>query len=243
MIFRRTIFTAIFVGLIAGLILSAIQVYSVNPIIYAAETYEIPESHDHEHSDEAWAPADGAERTQFTIISNISAGIGFAAVLLALMSQLQLQGLTQLSPVKGLIWGLSGFVAFFVAPGLGLPPEIPGIEAEPIAFRQAWWLFTVLAVMLGLLVLAFAPRWYKVRGVVALVVPYLLPIPHHAGAAFNHPDAEALAHLNRLHQEFIVASGAANLLFWLSLGLVSAWALNRWILTAHANQQSDYANG
>ncbi len=143
MIFRRIIYTALFVGCIAGLLLSAAQIITVNPILFAAEAFEsekpVNESVAHLHDDghshhhgEGWAPEDGVERTGFTIFSNISAGIGFAAMLLALMSQVQCQGFTQLSVSKGVLWGLGGFVAVFVAPAIGLPPEIPGIEAAAL---------------------------------------------------------------------------------------------------------------
>ena len=162
MIFRRTIVSAILVGLLAGLLLSAFQVLTVNPIIFAAESFEIPETHDHEHSDEAWGPSDGTERTAFTVLSNVFAGIGFAAIVLSMMSQLQVQGVTRLSALKGLAWGLAGFIAFFVAPGIGLPPEIPGIEAQPVENRQLWWLFAVISVATGFLLISFAP--IKLKG-------------------------------------------------------------------------------
>lgn len=235
MIFRRTIFSAVIIGLLAGLTLSMFQILTVNPIIFEAETYEVEEAHDHashnhHHNAEAWAPTDGTERTLYTIIANISAGIGFAAVLLALMSQLQLQGITQLNLLKGLAWGAAGFIVFFAAPGIGLPPEIPGIQAQPLEHRQGWWLLTIVAVALGLMILAFAPLKLKVLGILSVALPYLVPIPRHQGSTFTHPDAAALEALTRLHQEFIVASGVSNMAFWLVLGFASAWLLNAWVL-------------
>lgn len=246
MIFRRTIFSALIVGLMAGMVLSLFQVLSVNPIIFAAETFEIESSHDHgshDHSAEAWSPEDGTERTGYTILANVSAGIGFAAVLLALMSQLQLQAITRLTLLKGLAWGVAGFTVFFVAPGIGLPPEIPGIEAKPVEHRQTWWLFTVILVALGLLVIAFAPLKFKALGLVSLALPYLVTIPHHQGPAFAHPDAQAVETLTRLHQEFIVASGMSNLAFWLVLGLASAWLLNAWVLKGVDSEHSGNVSG
>lgn len=233
MIFRRIILAALLVGFVAGLVLSAAQIAAVNPIIFAAESFEVEGAHDHgshDHSEEEWAPADGAERTGYTIVANVLAGIGFSAVILALMSQIQLQGLASVTPLKGLLWGFGGFVAFFVAPGIGLPPEIPGIEAAPVEHRQAWWLLAVVSVGVGLLVLSFAPLKLKALGVVLAALPYLVNIPHHQGAAFAHPDAEAVATLTQLHQQFIIASGFSNFAFWLVLGAVSAWLLKAWVL-------------
>ncbi len=231
MIFRRIIYSALLVGLLAGLVLSVAQITTVNPIIFAAETYEVA-GHDHgshDHSAEAWAPEDGFERTLYTVFANVSAGIGFAAILLALMSHLQLSGITTLSLPKGILWGGAGFVAVFVAPAIGLPPEIPGIEAAALEKRQLWWVLAVVGVAIGLLIISFAPIKYKALGLVALIIPYIVNIPHHEGPAFAHPDPSAVEALTSLHSQFIVNSALSNLLFWLALGLVAAWVLNRWV--------------
>ena len=246
MLFRRIIFCALFVGLLSGLLFSGFQYFSVSPIIFQAEAFELSEpvsepvvdDHHHgqsagaahSHDTEAWAPEDGTERTLYSILSNVLAGIGFAAVVLALMSQLQLQGITKLSPLKGLLWGTAGFIAFFAAPGIGLPPEIPGIEAAPIENRQSWWTFTVIASGLGLAVLAFAKGYFKVLGLVLMALPFIIGAPHVVGPEFAHPDAAAVSTLVELHQQFIIASGISNLIFWLAIGGLSAWALNRKIL-------------
>ena len=148
MLLRVIIYSALLIGLLVGLLLTGLQSVVVNPIIFASEAYETeevapvaaaPYAHDHgahEHNDEAWGPEDGAERLFYTALANVIASIGFAAVLLALMSQTQLQGWTSSSLGKGVLWGLAGFIAFFAASGMGLPPESPGIEAAPLASRQ-----------------------------------------------------------------------------------------------------------
>lgn len=254
MIFRRLIISALLVGLLSGLILSLVQVMAVNPIIFAAESFEVSESepathvqhdnsdgHSHTHSEEAWSPNDGAERTLYTMISNVLAGIGFSALLLALMSQLQGQGLARVNLLKGCIWGVAGFLAFFVAPGIGLPPEIPGIEAAVIESRQLWWTITVTGVGVGLLLLFFAPMKLKILGAFSILAPYLMSIPHNDGPAFSHPDPEAVEKLTELHQQFILASGFTNLVFWLALGAISAWALNRFVSNTSRRHEESYA--
>jgi len=254
MIFRRLIVSALLVGLLSGLILSLVQIMAVNPIIFAAETFEVSEpetsvhdhhdhsnGHSHTHSEDAWSPIDGVERTLYTVLSNVLAGFGFSAVLLALMSQLQGQGLTRVNVLKGCIWGVAGFLAFFVAPGVGLPPEIPGVEAAVIGSRQLWWAAAVSGAGAGLLLLFFAPTKFKALGVLAILVPYLMPIPHHDGAVFAHPDTYAVERLTELHQQFILASGITNLIFWLALGAISAWALNRFIYRASRRHEENYA--
>lgn len=245
MLFRRLILNALLVGLLAGLVLSLVQILAVNPIIFAAETFEVAEpvevtgahahasdGHDHVHDSEAWAPEDGWERTGFTVLSNVLAATGFASVLLACMSILQLLGVTRVNVGKGVLWGIAGFTAFFLAPAVGLPPEIPGVEAAALESRQLWWLAAVGGVGLGILMLFFAPRYVKILGALAIATPYLMPIPHLDGPAFTHPDPAAVLALTDLHQQFIVASGAVNLLFWVVMGALAAWAFNRFVLPA-----------
>ena len=122
MVFRRIIFNALLAGIIAGLLFSVAQVLLINPIIFDAESYEVEHDHGgHDHSSEAWAPQDGSERIAYTVIANICSGIGFASVLIAIMSQLQAMGLKTLSAAKGILWGCGGYAAMYVAPSIGLP--------------------------------------------------------------------------------------------------------------------------
>ena len=55
----------------------------------------------------------------------------------------------------GLLWGLAGFVVFTAAPGLGLPPELPGMPVAPLTARQTLWIATAAATAGGLCLLAF----------------------------------------------------------------------------------------
>jgi len=245
MIFRRLIFSALMVGVICGLLLSATQILSVNPIILYAETFEVSGSHSHtsenEHSHDVQAElATNDHRDLYTIYANISAGIGFSAVLLSFMSQFQIMGITRLTALRGLLWGGAGFITFFVVPAFGIPPDIPGIESAPVEQRQIWWLIAVVCVGLGLLALAFAPLRYKIFGVTAMFFPYLLNIPRHEGPVFTHVDPDVVKTLTELHQQFIVVSSLNNLLFWLALGFFSALSIKLWI---HGNRsEGTHAN-
>lgn len=238
MFFRMIVSSALLIGLVAGLLLTAGQQLGVVPIILAAEKYEIADestavsAEDHGHANDghhhdaaAWAPSDGWERTFYTFVANVFAAVGFSAVLMALMCQLQLFGLTRLTPKKGMLWGVAGFVCVFVAPGIGLPPEIPGVEAAAVKSRQAWWFMAVLSSAVGVGVLLLTPSWYRLIGLVFLAAPYIFGAPHSAGPLFSHPDPNAVAALSELHIQFIIASGITNLLFWLVLGGACAYAI------------------
>lgn len=249
MIFSRIIYSAILIGIVTGVLLSCLQVLSVNPIIFAAETFEVEEvaagdiagdhsghSDDHgqaatgghAHDADAWAPADGLERTSYTFLANVLASTGFAAILLALMSQFWLTRERDISWSQGLLWGLAGYLALFIAPAIGLPPEIPGALAAPVEHRQIWWALTALSVSIGLVVFAFASLKFKALGLLFLVIPYVVGAPQSQGPMFQHPDPSAVAALTSLHQQFVVASGITNLAFWLLLGVACRLAFNRW---------------
>ncbi|WP_148862702.1 CbtA family protein [Marinobacter fonticola] len=194
----------------------------------------------HHHGGDDWAPADGAERTFYTALSNIFAGIGFAAVMLVVMAQLRERGKLALTPTRGLLLGGLGYLAVFVAPSIGLPPEIPGTAAAPLEARQLWWAFTVSMVLAGFALLFLARGWIKLVGVPCLVLPYLVVPAHPDGPLFSHPDPEAVAALNELHHEFIWASGMTNLVFWLMAGLFCVLALKR-LYDASPEQRDEVA--
>lgn len=243
--FRSLVFGACLIGLVLGLTTTALQSVGVTPILLAAEQYEVDEaplssavdsghSHDHSHGEagthqhdaEAWAPADGAERLFYTAVSNVCAGIGFSAILLVVMNQLRERGRLQLSPGRGLAVGVAAYLAVFVAPSLGLPPEIPGAAAAALESRQLWWLATVILACIGLALLMLAKRWRRLLGLPLLLLPQAW-VPTHQGPLFANPDPQAVAALTALHREFILASGLTNLVFWLLAGVLCAVVLKR----------------
>lgn len=236
MIFSRIIYSAILIGIVTGVVLSCLQVVSLNPIIFAAESFEVDagsaaedhSGHSHEHSQDAWAPADGLERTAFTFLANVLASTGFAAILLAVMALFWLPREHNISWSQGLLWGLAGYLAVFVAPAIGLPPEIPGALAAPVEHRQLWWALTAFSVSIGLGLFTLAPAKFKALGLLFLALPYVVGAPHGDGPMFQHPDPAAIAALNDLHQRFVVVSGINNLVFWLLLGIACRLVFNHW---------------
>lgn len=225
-LFRRIVFAAVLAGAVAGLAYAAIQQWRVVPLILEAETYETADHHHgvetapHAHASaeaaEPWAPADGFERTAYTTLATVLAGVGFALIMGAISV---LTGIA-ITPQNGVIWGLAGFLTFSLAPAFGLSPELPGMAAAEVGPRQVWWWGTALATGLAILAIAwFRTPWVILGALVVAAVPHILGAPMPA----DHHSAVP-AHLA---SAFAASALAASLLFWLALGTILGWANNR----------------
>jgi cobalt transporter subunit CbtA len=229
-VFRNVVFVAALAGLLAGIVMAAMQTYSTVPLIKKAETFENGGGHDraaaaaeaavlhshgdatpaHEHDEEAWAPADGFERFAYTVLANIVTAIGFALVLVA-VSEI-FGGIA--SWRQGIFWGFAGFAVFTLAPGLGLPPELPAMPAADLGDRQVWWTATVIATAVGLGLIAFRSGLvWSLVGVALLVAPHIIGAPQ----PVSH-DSPIPADL---HHQYVVAATVTNLIFWVVLGGVA----------------------
>ncbi|MCK9398112.1 MAG: CbtA family protein [Methylobacter sp.] len=211
--FRELITAALWTGLLAGLLLTAVQQIQVIPTLLQAEVYEenaaaaVAANPENSHEHHEWQPENGWQRTFFTAVANISLGVGFALLIGSVMC---LRGRPSSWRI-GLLWGLAGYLTFFVAPSLGLPPEVPGTETAKLADRQSWWLITVLDTGFGLSLLAFAKtRTNKFFGAALLAAPHLISAPQ--------PEIHSSAAPAELAQSFIVATVFANAVFWLAIG-------------------------
>jgi cobalt transporter subunit CbtA len=171
--------------------------------------------HAHASDTEGSGFAGLSERTLYTLLASVLTGITFSLLLSAAMTFYG-KGNARL----GLLWGLAGYLAFFVAPSLGLVPELPGTEAAAIEHRQLWWVSTVIATIAGLALLVFAKSWVlKGVGLLLLAIPHIVgaPMPaHHGGLA---PE--------ELSRAFMWMTAIANFIFWVALGVLTGFLLNR----------------
>lgn len=214
--FTRIVSAAALAGVFAGMLLTAIQQIQIAPLIRKAEVQEEAATaasqpvHQHASSvptQEAWAPTADWERLLAAAVSNTSLAIGFALLLGAAMSQ---RG-SKTGFRAGLLWGIAGYAVFFVAPSLGLPPELPGTEAAPLNDRTLWWVGTVVVSAEGLWLAAFSNKsTIRVLGLVLLVAPHAIGAPQPA----IHDQTNSV----ELAKEFLRATYLANAAFWLILG-------------------------
>ena len=217
--FRNIIVVAALAGAIAGLGMTVAQQLTTVPLILKAEVYEqsaAPSAHEHgdaaaaqghEHSEDGWSPADGFERTFFSFLANVVTGIGFALLLVA-TSEL-FGGIRDWR--QGVFWGLAGFAIFTLAPGLGLPPELPAMPAAALGARQLWWVATVVCTATALGLLVYRRSLPAVGAAMALlIVPHLIGAPQPASYATPIPEG--------LHHSFVVTVALTTLLFWVLLG-------------------------
>ncbi|MDB6060131.1 MAG: cobalt transporter subunit CbtA [Verrucomicrobiaceae bacterium] len=181
--------------------------------VMANVEHEPENAHEHHHDADEWKPDNGWQRISFTLVSNIVMGVGYALVLVGIYTLWQRpRGIGQ-----GLLFGLAGFAVFFAAPGLGLPPELPGTEAAALAARQQWWVGTAIATAIGLGLLFAQKNWLlRAAGVAVLVAPHVIGAPHLATEASLAPET--------LQTHFRVATTVCNAAFWLLLGAISALA-------------------
>lgn len=166
---------------------------------------------DHDHGAGAWEPQDGFERNAYTAAANVLTAIGFALLLAGFFAVRSGATGASVSWHEGLLWGLAGFAVFTLAPGLGLPPELPGVPAAPLLSRQIWWLAAVLATAGGLALIVFrrsVPA--AIAGVILLTLPHLIGAPELASIETNVPSS--------LSHQFVTAVTVTSLVFWTLLG-------------------------
>ena len=206
---RRVLSAACVAGFVSGLLLSALQQWQVVPLLRAAEVYET--EHDHAASAERAAVVetrafDGWEAPATLAAANVALGVGFALILAGVSSLRRSEGWR-----AGALWGLAGYIVFFVAPSLGLPPTLPGVPIAPLGPRTAWWLFAVGCSAGGLWLIVFArPVPLRALGIALLLVPHAIGAPR-----LDAPSSLVPAELSR---GFVRATYLCNAVFWVLIG-------------------------
>jgi cobalt transporter subunit CbtA len=195
--YSRILISAIFAGAGAGLIAGVLQLIFVQPVLLHAELYEsgaLVHFGGATNSAHPLLPGFDVVRDGLSLIFTMLIYTGYALLLIALMSLAEDQG-AQIDGRTGIIWGVAGFVAFHLAPGFTLAPEVPGVAAADVTARQIWWFATVIMASIALWMLAFGRNWvmWGTAGVL-LIAPHVIgapepdvftgPVPTEIGALF-----------------------------------------------------------
>lgn len=139
----------------------------------------------------------------------------------------------QVSWRTGLGWGALGFLAFTVAPAIGVEPTLPGTPTADLAARQSWWLFTALVTASGLAVLLASRRaWAIAVAVVLILAPHLIGAPT--------PSTSDPLVPSELSQQFLLSVLFNSAVFWLMVGSLSGLMASRLELSRdpRANRRS-----
>ncbi len=255
MIFQRLIWSGLAVALMVGTVQTGVQRWQAAPIILAAEVYEDQKAeapapaqavaahthaedaaaaheHGHEHgAAKEWEPANGTERIGWTWVANMLHAFSMALLVFAVMGVWRYQRGAALAalPLAGLV-AAAGWLSFHLWPTLGLPAEVPGMEAAPLHARQVWWALAVGSAAVACALMGFAKaKWRWPAAAVLLALPFVLGAPHLQGDALAGFSPEAHAALEQLVQQFVWATTWVALSFWLSMGLACGLAFQRWL--------------
>ncbi|MDH2310709.1 CbtA family protein [Methylobacterium brachiatum] len=226
----RLLSAALAAGFLAAVVVTGLELTLTSPLIVAAERYEHQQTHqaerglpivlahaghDHAAPDAApeWQPGEGLPRMAFTALATLVGAVGYALLLGAAILACGREPTRQV----GVAFAIAGFASVALAPGLGLPPELPGSEAAPLATRQAWWVMTAAATGMGLYLIAIRRSLIAILGgLVLIIAPHVAGAPQVPEAASELPAA--------LAAQFAARSLAISFVFWLLIGLGFGWA-------------------
>ena len=195
--YARYLIAALFAGATTGLIAGILQLLFVQPVLLHAELYE---SGTLVHfgatavSAHPELPGFDAMRDLLSVIFTMLTYTGYALILLAAMGIAEDRG-ARIDGRTGILWGIAGFVAFHLAPGFGLAPEVPGVAAADVTARQIWWFATAATAAAALWLIAFGDNWMAWGGAaILLLAPHIFgapepdvftgPVPTEIGALF-----------------------------------------------------------
>ena len=222
---KRLFAGALFAGLAAGLVATALQVSSMVPIILEAELYETGARVHFGETDIGETAGDEAlydfvnRRNILTFGMNLVTYVGWGLLMVVGFAIAERAG-HRTGWRTGLLWGAAGFAAVAVAPGAGLPPELPGAAAADLGARQLWWIGTVIATAAGTALIAFGGRpAHVVAALVLILLPHLIGAPQPLEYAGVVPP-EMAGH-------FAARSIAVNAAVWLVLGALAGLIWSR----------------
>ncbi len=241
--------TALFAGLIAGLVAILLQFFFMEDLILEAEEYESgmkthfagvhpeaqAEAHDaasghdqtladdghaHSHDDAATGESESNfSRFLLAFATDFIVFVAWGLLMVAGFAIAENFG-KPITPTAALLWGIAGFAALHVLPGIGLAPELPGIVAADLQSRQIWWIGTVIASVIGLAVIGYGGSPVTLAiGIAILAIPHIIGAPR--------PDEMTGVAPPELAGEYVSRSYAVAFFAWVTLGAAAGYFWTR----------------
>ena len=255
MVFQRLIWAALATAVVVGSVQTGVQRWQAAPLILAAEVYEAqkaeapepvaaathvhadaaaPHEHGHAHEDNVakeWEPENGFERIGWTWVANSLHAFSMALLVFAVMGVWLYRRGASVGSLALAAWvTAAGFVSLHLWPSLGMPAEVPGVEAAPLHARQVWWVLAVGSAAGACAVAGFVrASWRWLVAAALLALPFVVGAPQLQGDTLAGFDPEAHAALSQLGTQFIWATTWVALSFWASMGVVGGLAFQRWV--------------
>lgn len=195
----RIMLAVIAAGIVAGALLALLQQLGTTQYILEAELLA------------EGIEQNGIDWVRFgnTAMATILIAVGFSGLLAGVALVLGKEITTE----NGLYWGAAAFAAFTFAPALGLPPELPGMDAATLSERQYWWGGTIIATAIALYLIAFK-RTAPMMGLAALLMclPHMIGAPEIAHVVGDIPPT--------LSAQYAVVSLGTSFAMWSVIGLL-----------------------
>ena len=230
----RLFTSALFAGLVAGLIAVLLQWSIMEKLILEGEEYEtgnknhfagvlvineVAEANDQAVIEDEEEPENLFKRFSLAFFASFVVFVGWSLMMTAGFAIAEKFG-KRITIKDGLLWGIAGYAAVHMLPSIGLPPELPGTPAAELELRQLWWVSTVVASVLGFALIAYGQSvFYVVIGLALLVAPHLIGAPHMEGYSGLAPP--------ELSGEYVARSLAVGMIAWAVLGLAAGYIWNR----------------
>ena len=230
----RLFTSAVFAGLIAGLIAVLLQFTLMQSLILEGEEYETGnkshfggvlvlnealEASGEAATEVAEEPENLLKRYSLAFFADFIVFVGWGLIMVAGFAVADRFG-RKVTVKDGLLWGIAGFTAVHMAPAIGLAPELPGTPAAELELRQLWWITTAIATALALALFAYGrSALFVVAGLALLIAPHLIGAPRLDGYAGLAPP--------ELSGEYVARSLAVSMAIWAVLGLAASYFWNR----------------
>ncbi len=238
MLLGRLIWVALGAALLVGSVQTLLLQWQAAPILLAAEAFEdqkaAPAHEDGGHDPAPdWAPGGGVARTAWTWVAHVLHGFSMALLVCVVMCLwVWRRGASAHPLLLGLIVAAAGWLSFHLWPSLGLPAEIPGMDAARLGSRQGWWVLAAASAALACATAAFGRQpWRWLIAIAWLALPYGVGAPALEASPLAGFGPDAQLQLSQLGEQFVAVTHWMSVSLWLSLGLSCGWLFRRWLQT------------